>query len=96
MIAVKNVAKIIKEIVNSEHQGIFNIGGPQSISRYDFGKKLIKFLDIPENLIKPIKYQKLDPKVQTPLNVSLDPDKACNSFTTPLLSVKKGLQLEYK
>ncbi|HMA61606.1 MAG TPA: SDR family oxidoreductase [bacterium] len=96
MIAVKNVAKIIKEIVNSEHQGIFNIGGPQSISRYDFGKELIKILDIPENLIKPIKYQKLDPKVQTPLNVSLDPDKACNSFTTPLLSVKKGLQLEYK
>ncbi|MCF7740722.1 MAG: SDR family oxidoreductase, partial [Candidatus Marinimicrobia bacterium] len=82
MISVKNVAKIIKELAHSNHQGIFNIGGRQPISRYEFGRELIKVLAISDRLIKPVKYQNLEPDVQAPLDVSLDIDKALKSFTT--------------
>lgn len=95
MISVKNVADVIAEMISSEFTGVLNIGGPDSISRYDFGKLLAKKLNYSENLIKPVKFSKIDSEIDSPLNVTLNIKKAQYCLDVELLSVNQGLDLEY-
>ncbi|MCF7885493.1 MAG: SDR family oxidoreductase [Candidatus Marinimicrobia bacterium] len=95
MISVKNVAMVLKELIEKNTTGIFNIGGPDAINRYEFGTLLCNLLGISKKLIKPVRFRDINPKVQSPLNVTLDVSKAKNELQTELLPIKEGLRLEY-
>ena len=57
------------------HSGIFHSAPNFTISRYDFSKKLAKFLDLDENLIIPTTTSKLERNVATGLNKCLNSEK---------------------
>lgn len=96
MISVKNVARVINELVRSNIQGVLNLGGPDSINRYDFGVKLCSVLGLSKKLIKPVKFKDTDPKIASPADVTLEVEKAKNLLSTNLLSISDGLALEYQ
>lgn len=56
--------------------GTFHLGGRESISRYDFGRKLAKALNMPNPLITPVRQKDVASIAPRPLNVSLDSSKA--------------------
>ena len=56
--------------------GIFHLGGRESLSRYDFGRKLAKALNIPNPMIMPVRQKDVVSIAPRPLNVSLDSSKA--------------------
>jgi len=91
LIGVGNVARAILELVESDFCGILHIGGPDPISRYDFGKKLCRTLNLPLSLIKPIKQDENQLQARRPRDVSLNISLARSLLKTPLLSVKTGL-----
>jgi len=95
MIAVSNAAQAVIEVATQDYTGALHIGGPDRISRYDFGRQLCNIIGYPLELIKPIKSDQLELKAARPKDVSLDIQRAQQILKTHLLGVEAGLRKEY-
>ena len=74
-IIADDFAHSILHLIMHDHSGIFHSAPNFTISRYDFSKKLAKFLDLDENLIIPTTTSKLGRNVATGLNKCLNSGK---------------------
>jgi dTDP-4-dehydrorhamnose reductase len=77
--------------LSSAHQGLLHLGGPQRISRYDFGLMLAELLGRPAALIQPIRQADLQMAAPRPADVSLDSSRAQQMGYAP-----HGLEVELK
>ncbi|MDP4173949.1 MAG: dTDP-4-dehydrorhamnose reductase [Bacteroidota bacterium] len=73
----------IYRIIEQKKQGIFNIGGLEFLSRFDFTLKIADFFGLDKSLIKPIKTCELNQLAPRPLN-------------SGLITLKAETQLGYK
>lgn len=61
----------IRLTLDKNKTGIFNIGGIELISRYDFAVKIAEVFDLDKNMINPILTSQLKQKAKRPLNGGL-------------------------
>ena len=61
----------INKVIEFNKYGIFNIGGKEFLSRFDFTKKIADYFNLNKNLIKPILTTELNQKAQRPLRSGL-------------------------
>jgi perosamine synthetase len=86
-IFVPTFAKILENTFDKNFFGIFNLGSPTPISKYEFGILIAKIFNFNKDLIKPISItsKKL---VNRPTNMSLDSSKILKkiNFKVPTIS----------
>jgi dTDP-4-dehydrorhamnose reductase len=68
---VNDLADGIQLVLDKKKTGIFNIGGIELISRYDFAVKIAEVFELDKNLINPIITSQLKQKAKRPLKGGL-------------------------
>ncbi len=71
-ITIWDLINELEWIIDSSISGLFNIGCTESISKYEFGLRFCKELDLDTSLIKKISIEKLSFSAKRPKNQSLD------------------------
>lgn len=80
---IPDLAEAILKIMDTNKDGIFNIGGPELLSRYDFTLKIAEHFDLDTDLIKPIETIELNQPAPRPLK-------------SGLITLKAEIELNYK
>ena len=86
-VPVELLKEVIESIILLEIEGVFNVGTPDSISRYDFALKIAKRFGYDLNLINSIKTQDLKQLAQRPKNTYLSFDKAVDELEIDVYSI---------
>ncbi|MBI9070516.1 MAG: dTDP-4-dehydrorhamnose reductase [Melioribacteraceae bacterium] len=83
----------IAAIAEKRSQGIYNIGGSEFLSRYDFTLKIADFFKLDKSLIKKIITAELNQPAKRPLKSGLKIDKVINELEYSPRSINESLQL---
>lgn len=88
---VENVVDALLELATLEYSGIFHIGGPQTLSRWEMGLNLIDHFGVA--LSTPVQPETIEESgLVRPKNLALNSGKAQELLTTPLLSFEEACQ----
>lgn len=97
---IDDIVDAIDRIIDYKKQGIFNIGGSEFLSRFDFTNRIAEYFDLNKNLITPIKTSELNQPAPRPLKSGLLILKAetmlgykPRSIIESFQAIKKELQL---
>jgi len=95
-----DMVQAISKVIEFRKTGVYNIGGHEFISRYEFTQIISDFFNLDKSLINPIKTEELNQKARRPLKSGLITLKAESELgykphTIPeaLLVIKKELNL---
>ncbi|MBP9005697.1 MAG: SDR family oxidoreductase [Candidatus Marinimicrobia bacterium] len=91
MLMVTNAAQALIELALSHFCGIIHIGGPERISRFAFGEKLCRKLNLPLTFIQAVQYDEHQLTAPRPRDLSLDISLARSFLKTNFLAVDDGL-----
>lgn len=91
-IYVSYLIEAIEKLLLTNAKGIFNIVGNDSISKYDFGKAMLKTFNFAPELVKAIKVDDLNFAEERPRNISLSTNKLRRFNITPP-SIQESLNL---
>ncbi|MBM4174855.1 MAG: SDR family oxidoreductase [Ignavibacteria bacterium] len=89
---VNDLADGIILTIDKKKPGIFNIGGIELISRYDFAGKIAEVFDLDKNLINPILTSQLNQKAKRPLKGGLIILKAQSELNFKPHTLKENLK----
>lgn len=89
---VRNLAQVVKELVEGGHRGIFNVVGPQLIDRYRFACLAARVFGLDERGVLPVTTAELDQVAARPLQAGLRVDKVQATVETRLLGPEEGLE----
>jgi dTDP-4-dehydrorhamnose reductase len=88
-----DLAEGIARIIQLRRTGIYHISGSESLSRYDFARRIaLQFGEDPER-IKPLKTETLQQKAPRPQNSTFCLDKIWNDLRLRTHGVSDGLQI---
>lgn len=87
-----DVLNIIDEVIEKDVTGLFNIGGRDRVSRYDFGLNFARTLGYNPNCILPASIKDYQGKPPRPQNLTLNIARAQRRFKTVLAGVDDGLR----
>ena len=97
---IDDLVQGINKVIEFRKTGIFNIGGKEFLSRYDFTLRIADFFDLDKNLITPITTEELKQPARRPLNSGLITLKAetelgykPHTINESLAAMKKELNL---
>jgi len=88
---VDTVALALLELAGGRREGILNLGGPQSLNRWDYGTKMLKYLgiELSPNLIKSTV---VESGLKRPRDLTMDVSRARRLLRTPLLTVDEAFE----
>lgn len=87
-----NLAKAAIQLGESQEQGIVNITGPETVSRYQFALETARIFGLPAEYIIPVDTKSLGQAAPRPLRLGLLVDKASKLLNFPLTRYKDGLR----
>jgi len=90
---VGDLAMAVIKSFELNREGIFNIGGSEYLSRYDFAIRVAEVFGFNKELIKRIKTSELNQKAPRPLKSGLITLKAETQFGMRFLNATEGLSL---
>jgi dTDP-4-dehydrorhamnose reductase len=90
-ILVNHLAKYLKEFLQSELNGTFNVGSPDSVSKWSFGQMLAETFGISTSGIQKGSVDSHAFKATRSKNMIMDSSKVAKATGRPLVSVKDGL-----
>jgi dTDP-4-dehydrorhamnose reductase len=89
---VDDVAEALRRIIlDVNFRGLYHLGGPERVSRWEFGQVLAEVFGFSRELLSPIKMEDLPEMMARPRDCSLNSSRLCERLNLPRLSVKKGL-----
>ncbi len=98
---VKDLALCLKFLIKNNKSGIYHTAGPESVSRFEFAKKITQIFGFDPSNIIPSKYH--TQKAQRPKNSTLDTSKLkkvlpfkMKKIEEALLTIKKEKSRSYK
>jgi dTDP-4-dehydrorhamnose reductase len=93
-IALDVASRAIRELVEGNFNGVYHLGGKESLDRWNLALKLIAFLKIDSAIIQEAE---IPPDLAEiyPHNTSFDITKTTNELKTDLLTIEEGFKLEY-
>lgn len=87
-----DVAEALRRIIlDSNFRGLYHLGGPERVSRWEFGQVLAEVFGFSRELLSPIKMEDLPAMMARPRDCSLNSSRLCERLNLPRLSVKEGL-----
>jgi dTDP-4-dehydrorhamnose reductase len=97
---IDDLVGVINRIIEFKKEGIYNIGGPELISRFDFTKRIAQFFKLNQELIKPIITKDLLQPAARPLKSGLitlkaetELDYRASSIEESFYKIKRELNL---
>lgn len=90
---VGDLAMSVIKSFESEHEGVFNIGGSKHLSRYEFAIQVAEIFNFDKSQIKSIKTSELGQKAPRPLISGLITLKAETQLGMRFLNTEEGLTL---
>jgi dTDP-4-dehydrorhamnose reductase len=87
-----NLAEAVVELVSQGATGVFNVVGPERVSRYEFAREAARVFGMDERLIRPVMTSALGQPARRPLDAGLLTEKASAVLQTPLLGFRDGLR----
>lgn len=87
-----NMAQVVKELIESDKAGVYNVAGSDLVSRYIFAKKIAEVFELDMRLLIPVTTEELGQKAKRPLNAGMRSTKVQNEVSLRLLGVKEGLE----
>eukprot|EP00397_Hematodinium_sp_SG-2012_P053096 GEMP01063175.1.p1 GENE.GEMP01063175.1~~GEMP01063175.1.p1 ORF type:complete len:257 (+),score=59.15 GEMP01063175.1:252-1022(+) len=98
-VALSDVVGVFKDAVeNVAWQGFFHVGGPDALSRPAFARRVAHYLELDASLVNGVpRASVIDPLKPplSPLDISMNVDKATNALGRPFLNVEQALQQIY-
>jgi dTDP-4-dehydrorhamnose reductase len=88
---IEDLVQALNKIIEFKKQGIFNIGGKEFLSRYDFAKAIANYFDLDDELIIQIKTSELKQAANRPLNSGLITLKAETELGYKPHTIKESL-----
>ncbi len=93
---IDDLVNAIGRIIEFKKRGIYNIGGPEFLSRYDFTLRIADYFDLDKNLIKKIITEELNQPAPRPLKSGLITLKAETEFSYKPRSIEETFFLMKK
>ena len=81
----------IQKICETQKEGVYNLGGQELLSRFDFTLRIAKFFGLDSNLVKPILTQELNQPAARPLNSGIINLKAETELNYKPRSIEESL-----
>ena len=81
---MKTLSEIILKILNTNVNGIYNLGSKKGMSKYDFGIELAKLYSYDVSLIKMINLEDKQLIAKRPFDMRMDVSKFENKFNISL------------
>jgi dTDP-4-dehydrorhamnose reductase len=91
-ILVQNAADGLVELAEHAFTGIVHLGGPERISRFEFGAKLVEARGLPKSLIQPRLMAEIPSDAPRPKDVSLDTSLARRTLSIRFVGVDEGVK----
>ncbi len=91
-LSVQNAAECLMELASGSYNGLLHVGGPERLSRYEFGVRVAGFLKGPTSVLQKVTMKDIPSAARRPEDVSLDSSRARSVLKTPLKSVEDGLK----
>jgi len=88
---VNNMVKVVKELVESDKIGVYNVAGSDLIDRYAFGKNVAKIFELDESLLIPVTTAELGQKARRPLKAGMKITKVQKDVSIHLMGMREGL-----
>ena len=79
-LTVDELSLIIEKIIYNPIYGLYHCGSNDSISKYNFGKKMAEIFEISDFKIKSISVDEMNFKAKRPKNMTLNSDKLSNKL----------------
>ncbi len=90
---VKDVAQAVQALIQRVGSlKIYHIGGPERMSRVEFGHRFAELRGYDASKIKEVKLSEMDTGYPRPADVSLDSTRICESHPVKLTPVNQALQ----
>jgi len=90
---LEDLADALREItLDTSVSGLYHLGGPERVSRWEFGQVLAEVFGFSQKLLLPIKMEDLPEMLTRPRDCSLNSSRLCKKMNLQPLSVKEGLQ----
>lgn len=89
---VDDLVSAISSVIEFKKEGIYNIGGPEFLSRFDFALRIADYFDLDEKLIQPIKTKELNQPAPRPLKSGLITLKAETELGFKPRSIEKSFE----
>lgn len=93
---IDDLVQGISKVIEYKKGGIYNIGGPEFLSRYEFTHRIADYFDLNKDLISPIKTEELKQKARRPLKSGLITLKAETELNYKPLSIEESFLLMKK
>lgn len=90
-VSTKNLGSAINELIENDSNGIYNIAGPDRISKYEFVRNIAEIHKLNHNLVKPVKLEQMAFQVKIGKDTSLKTKKAKTELKTKILGAYSGL-----
>jgi dTDP-4-dehydrorhamnose reductase len=88
-----DVAVALKRIIlDKSFRGLYHLGGPQRLSRWEFGQVLAEVFGFSRGLLSPIKMDDLPAMMARPRDCSLNSSRLYEGLGSHPTSVREGLQ----
>ncbi len=92
-ILVNNLAEALLELAENDFSGIIHLGGSERISRWDFGVKACRILNLPAKFLEKTSMYNFPTTAFRPADISLDCSLANTVLKTKLLNCDEGLEI---
>ena len=93
---IDDLVQAISKVIEFRKFGIYNIGGPEFLSRYKFTLRIADFFNLNKSLIIPIKTEELNQAARRPLKSGLLTIKAQSEFGFKPHTIEETLLLMKK
>lgn len=90
---IDDLVKAISKVIEFRKHGVYNIGGKELLSRFDFTKIIAEYFDLDKLLIVPIKTEALNQAARRPLNSGLITLKAEAELGYKPVSIRESLAI---
>lgn len=93
---IDDLVQAINQVIEFRKYGIYNIGGPEFLSRYDFTLRIADYFKLDKSLIIPIKTVELNQPARRPLKSGLLTIKAQTEFGFKPHAIEETLSIMKK
>lgn len=90
---IDDLVQSISKVIEHGKTGIYNVGGPEFLSRYEFTNKIADYFNLDTSLISPITTEELNQTANRPLKSGLVTLKAESEFGYKPHSIEESLLL---
>ena len=88
---IDDLVQAVSKVIEFRKHGVYNIGGKEFLSRYEFSKIIAEYFNLDKSLIKPIKTKELNQSARRPLKSGLITLKAESELGYKPVTIRESL-----